>query len=350
MKKLMKLALGTIGAAAAALAIREAIQREKDKQLLENGREYWKIALPRDDVRWIEEHITTYHIPSGDVGVHVDLFAQNAVNAPTVIVVHGLSSYGKLMIPAIRRWFDRGYTVVAMDLPGNGLSGGYRGDFPVPQAVQSIIHTASWARNRFDGPIYLMGLSLGGGLAYSAAAAGAPVSAVSCLDLFLFNDIDSLKKILPNPDVLNALPVARAASLLFGWVRIPSRWFFTIENVVSEEERPLVEPWLTDPLSPKELSLRTLVSAVCTEPARPLRENTIPIIIFNQTHDRVLDPSVTRHNFELLNGEKRYIELQGSEHWSFKSDMWDTIIQESDTWFQEHRTRTAKIGFGTAKS
>jgi CSLREA domain-containing protein len=60
--------------------------------------------------------------------------------------------------------------------------------------VQNIVDTAHWAKNRFRAPLFMAGGSVGGALTYYAAAAGAPVEAIACLNLFDFgNGADGLQ-------------------------------------------------------------------------------------------------------------------------------------------------------------
>ena len=221
-KRIAAMALGMVGVVGA-LAVREAVQRRSDAARFEAGRDFWQLAFPSEYVRWAKAHLTTYRIPSDGVGINLDVYQQASKTAPVVVIVHGLMTYGRLFLPLVRGFYERGYTVICPDLMGNGFSGGVRGDTPVGSAAAALVDATLWARQRFDGPIFMLGISLGGAVAYAAAAAGAPVSALSCLDLFTFDDHDALRQNTMMPQLINLLPLMRLLSVPLGWVRIPMR-------------------------------------------------------------------------------------------------------------------------------
>ncbi|MBF6592610.1 MAG: alpha/beta fold hydrolase, partial [Ktedonobacterales bacterium] len=223
------------------------------------------------------------------------------------------------------------------DLCGNGYSGGMRGDYPVPLATANLVDAALWARQRFDGPLYLMGISLGGALAYYAAAAGAPVAALSCVDLFLFDDPQTLRQFMPDARMARLLPALRLLAEPFGWVRIPVEWVRRMDQIVPPEHEAALIPWKLDPLPPRSLTLRTLASAIASPPAVALEDNTVPALVINQEGDAILPPAVTRANYDRLGGPKRYLALSGSAHWSLDAAFYDRLANESDAWFRQHR-------------
>lgn len=329
-------ALLGIAGAVGALAAREAWQRRVDEQRFEAGRDYWRQSLPSSDVRWADDHGRVYRIPSSGCGLHLDVYAQDHAAAPVVVLAHGLLSYGRLFVPLARRFFARGYTVVCPDLCGTGFSGGIRGDYPVRQATANIVDATLWARQRFDGPLFLTGISLGGALAYYAAAAGAPVTALSCIDLFTFDDLAALRQLLPDPRLGSVFPALHALAGPFGWVRLPVSWVRRMDHTVAPDQHEQLLPWLYDPLPPRSLTLRTLASAAATPPSVPLEHNTIPTLVINQGADTVLDPQVIRAAYTRLGGPKHYLELPGTAHWSLDPAFYDRLVEESAAWFQTH--------------
>lgn len=329
-------ALLGIGGAVGALALREAWQRRADAERFEAGRDFWRLSLTGEQARWVDEHLQNAHIPSPSAGIHLDIFSQPKPAAPVVMAVHGLMTYGRLFVPLAKAFFEQGYTVVCPDIGGNGFSGGVRGDMPVAQATEQMVDAALWVRQRFDGPLFLLGISLGGPVAYATASAGAPVSALACLDLFPFDDPDAMRQIVAQPGMLDWLPALKALSAIFGWVRVPTRWLAKIENAVPDDEQITIQPWLNDPLVPREISLRSLVSAVTTPMAVPLERNTTPTLVLNQANDRLLPPDVTRATFLRLGGPKQYVEFEHAPHWSFTPAFHGRLVRECDAWFRAH--------------
>jgi alpha-beta hydrolase superfamily lysophospholipase len=333
MRKRMIAALGLAGTVGA-LALREAWQRQRDARHLEDGRDYWALELPSETVQWVGQHLRTVRIPSQGVGINLDVYAQPAASAPVVILTHGMLSYGRLFAPLAQLLFMRGYSVVCPDLYGNGFSGGVRGDMMVGDVTASLVDASLWVRRHFDGPIFIAGFSLGGAIVYAAAVAGAPVQAIACMDLFEFGDPPALRRLVTRPELIPLLPLARVASLAFGWVRIPMAWIHTFDSSFAPDEVPLAAAWKYDPLLPRTITLRSLVSAGYTPPAVPLEHNTIPTLVINQEADRALAPAVTRGSFERLGGPKRYVALSGTEHWSFKREFYERLAAICDDWFK----------------
>ncbi len=337
MRKSMAVLLGGVTGVVTALLAREAWQRGRDRQHFEEGREYWRLYLPAEDVRWADAHLRTYRIPSGQIGIHLDVYAQGEAGAPAIIVAPGMLTYGRLYITLARAFYECGYTVICPDYPGAGFSSGTRGDATAGETVSAVVETTLWARQHFDGPLYLLGLSLGGAVAYAAAAAGAAVSAISCVDLFTFDDVATLRQLVAQPRLLDLLPLARVLAIPFGWVRLPAGLAHRMDRIVAPEEADRLAVWRFDPLVPRLFSLRSLISAAITPPRVDLERNMIPTLVINQEHDHVLDPTVTRANFERLGGPKRYVVLPDSAHWSFERPFWETIVSESDQWFRAYR-------------
>lgn len=83
----------------------------------------------------------------------------------TVFVVHGLFDHVGLYQPAVRFLLDQGYSVVAIDLPGHGLSDGE------PTVIDSfdgyaavLAECVRYFKPRIQGPAYGLGQSTGGAI------------------------------------------------------------------------------------------------------------------------------------------------------------------------------------------
>ena len=118
----------------------------------------------------MNESTYTLKTPDG-----LDLFLRrwqtNAVpHQWTFVIVHGLGEHGG-RYQGLAEWFTRlGATVYAMDLRGNGRSGGPRGHAPSLSALLGDIDLVVMrARAESGGPVVLIGHSFGGllGIAYA---------------------------------------------------------------------------------------------------------------------------------------------------------------------------------------
>ena len=339
MRKRLAAAVG-VASVVGALALRERWQRQQDQRHFAAGRDYWRRYLSADTLGWADDHVKTLRIPAGNIGIHLDVYARPETNAPVIVLAHGMLTYGKLYLPLVQAFFARGYTVISPDFPGNGFSGGTRGDNTAGETAAALVETTLWARQRYDGPLYLFGMGLGGPVAYAAAVAGAPVSAIACIDLFTFDDQAALRRVFTHPRLADLLPATRVLAKAFGWVRIPVQWVHRVDQIVAPTESASLAFWRVDPLVPRVISLRSLVSAANTPPAVGLEHNKVPTLVINQGKEHVLDPTVTRASYDRLGGPKRYVELASSDHWSFAPAFSATIADACDAWFRAYHAGT----------
>ncbi|HMQ34478.1 MAG TPA: alpha/beta fold hydrolase [Chloroflexaceae bacterium] len=279
-------------------------------------------------------------IRSAGVSIHLDIYPHPDPEAPVVVISHGGAGYCRLFVPLALRFHQRGYAVVLPDQRGQGLSGGARGDYTIAECAQNIVDAARWARGQFRGPVHLAGGSVGGALSYYAAAAGAPVAAIACLNLFDFGGDDALRFSRLAP--LAALPggpgLVRALLRLLrpvDWLRLPGRWLARFDRLMDDRDAAFQRRWDADPIPPARLSLRQVASNLTTPPAVPFERNTVPTLVLNQARDRMVDPAITRRNYERLGGPKRYAELDYG-HWSSAPAFWDEVVAACDDWFREH--------------
>jgi pimeloyl-ACP methyl ester carboxylesterase len=324
---------------AGALAGQQLWLLQRDAARKRAGHNYWRACFPQELLAWADGHLRTCAIASDGIQLHLDMYPQPDPRAPVIIFNHGTLGYGRLFLEMARVYYRLGYSLVLPDQRGNGFSGGARGDYTISQAVRNIRDTTRWTRGRFAGPLFMAGGSLGGALTYYAASAETrqtPINAISCLNLFDFGDLPTLRTMSASPHAVDLLPWLRVLIPLFGWVRLPYYWFHRCENMVDGSEAEQQERWRADPMLPHHISLRYLISLGSTPPEVPLEQNTVPALVLNQMADTIIPPQATRHNYERLGGPKRYVPLWGFNHWSFGSAFWSRIIYETHHWFREH--------------
>jgi alpha-beta hydrolase superfamily lysophospholipase len=303
--------------------------------------DYWRVYYD-DEVAERSDRIREAHrIRSTGVDVHIDVYPNPNPGAPVVIFNHGAAGYCRLFAQLSLSFHERGYTVVLPDQRGQGLSGGRRGDYTISECVQNIVDVADWAATRFGAPLFMAGGSVGGALTYYAAAAGASAKAIVCLNLFDFGNGTDGMKISRLAFLARYTAVARllkaGSSLLkpLHWLRIPFNWIGAFDKLMDERDAEFQAQWDADPVPPRLVSLRSLASNMATAPAVCFEENRVPVLVINQKLDRMVDASVTRHNYERLSGPKRYLEISFG-HWSSQPEFWETIVQSCDEWFREH--------------
>ena len=312
-----------------------------EKRQAKNRSNYWENYYSPALVERSNQLRQTHLLRSTGVDVHIDLYPQQDLQAPIIIFNHGAAGYGRIFVELALSLYDLGYTVILSDQRGQGFSEGRRGDYAIADCVQNIVETAEWAASCFGGPLFLMGGSVGGALTYYAAVAGAPVVAITYLNLFDFgNGRDGLliSRLAPlAKSALLARLLTRGMQLLkpLGWLRIPFNWLGAFNKLMDDRDRAFQAQWHADPIPPRLVSLRALASNLNTSPAIPFEDSPIPVLVINQKHDQMVDPQATRQNYERLKAPKKYLEIPFG-HWSQQPEFWQTIIEASHHWFNKH--------------
>lgn len=305
--------------------------------------DYWRVYHSAENLARSDALRRVYTVRSTGVDLHVDAYERPEADAPVLIFNHGGGGYSRLFVPLALALYDRGYTVLTPDQRGQGLSGGNRSDFTLGQFVQNIVDVAHWARERYSGRLFLAGGSVGGGLTYKAATAGAPVEALICHNLYDFGKArDALSvsrfafaaNIPLVPGLFSA--VTRFFAALVPGLRIPYRMLGRFDKMVDPRVTGFYQKWLQDPTPIKWVSLRYMASTFSTPPAIPYEQNRLPVLVINQTRDEMVAPAVTRRNYERLSGPKQYVEIDYG-HWAMGKDFEREWVDAVDNFLKSLR-------------
>ena len=97
---------------------------------------------------------------SEDVFVHV--FEPEGDSKGTIVTMHGYFVHTGLLVHLIKPLLDQAYTVVAIDLPGHGLSGGSRANIDDFGMYSQVLAGVTEKIQSLPKPWYLVGHSTGG--------------------------------------------------------------------------------------------------------------------------------------------------------------------------------------------
>lgn len=288
----------------------------------QQNRPYWEIYHSKDDLERSQRLRQTYMLHSTGVNLHIDAYEQADPLAPVLIFNHGGGGYSRLFIPLALKLYDKGYTVLLPDQRGQGLSDGARGDFTIAQATKNILDVAHWARETYAGTLFMAGGSLGGGLTYYAAAAGAPVTAIICHNLYDFGNprnalalsrFSMLRHIPGVPSLFRYMLLLGAR--LVPTLRLPRQLVGRFEKMVDPRVAGFYDQYVQDPIPVKSFPLSNLASMFNTSPAIPLEKNTMPALVINQKRDEMVTPMATLENYNRLGGKTQYVEIDYG-HWA----------------------------------
>ena len=172
--------------------------------------------------------------PWGGYDVHVDAWRVAAPRG-TVVLLHGAGGHGRLLGPLARAVNALGWDAVAPDLPLFGLT-----RVPAPWRVRY----ADWVRVAVDAaaaegaagrPVVLLGLSVGGRLAYDAAADPRAHAAAVVASNLLDPRVPAVRRAAARTALL-AETAGLAALLprrLLG-LRVPVRWLTRLSRMSAD--------------------------------------------------------------------------------------------------------------------
>lgn len=171
-----------------------------------------------------------------DGRIHLDRY--ECPGAPVhVLLLHGAGGYGRFLGPLAVMLRARGFSVVAPDLPGYGLSETSAALFTHEAWVDCASDLLAAEVERVNGtPVVLFGISVGGYLAYQVAArtrlaAGVMATTIADPRLQIVRDQFSRNVVLSRIGV----PLMRLTRPFAG-ARVPIRWLSRMSAIVNDPE------------------------------------------------------------------------------------------------------------------
>ncbi len=245
--------------------------------------------------------------------VHLDRL-ENPAAPLKVIVLHGAGAYGRVMAPAAVIAQRYGYEVVSPDLPGYGLTRVARREMTYPLWIDCVVDLIALERARDARPIVLFGVSLGGLLAYQAAAR-TQVEGLVATTL-----ADPRERDVRRGFARHALLGTAGLWLLERLQRVTDGLPLPM-SLMSRMHQISNKPALSALVKSDRLGggswvparfLRTLMS---TAPAiEPENFTRCPVLLAHPGIDRMTDIALSRRFFDRLAAPKRMVVLEGASH------------------------------------
>ena len=265
------------------------------------------MRLPRDP----EEEWWTWR----DTKVHLDRL--DVEDAPLkVIVLHGGGGNGRLVSAFGALVHGLGYSYVAPDLPGFGLTKPGPDYDPHYRSWVELVSDLIDREQARDGlPVVTFGGSLGGMLAYNAAAVSGKVRGVIVTTLADARDADARDALARSKlwsrlayVVMNALPK------LTGRLDIPARMISKMEWVTNDPAFSRL--FIEDPLvGEARINLEFYRSLMTYEPPiAPEAFDLCPLLLAHPAEDKWTPLAVSQPFFDRLGGEKELVMLEGCGH------------------------------------
>ena len=239
-----------------------------------------------------------------------------------IILVHGIGEHIRRYSHWVEKFNEKGFGIVAVDLPGHGKSDGKRGKLNSYSLTDEMLDfLISEFKKTFPGkPVFIYGHSLGGGIVLQYILQKNPEikgAVVTSPWLRLSFEPARIKLVLAN--ILNSLlPSLIQSSGL-------------IVSHISHDQK-MVDAYLSDPLNHDKISVGLFHSAVTAGEYSLLHAEDlkIPLLLMHGSDDQITSPQCSRDfasktkMAELKIWDGGYHELHNE---TFKDDVFSYIVK-----------------------
>lgn len=262
--------------------------------------------------------------------VHLDRFACDGA-ALTVILIHGAGGYGRMLAPLGALLRRAGHEVIAPDLPGYGLSRCGPQTVRYDAWVDLICALVRHARALHGRPVVLCGASLGGYLAYLAAARLEKGMVAGVIATTLADPRSALvKRQFARNGLMHALlPLLPLASAIAGSLRLPVKWFTRMDAMSSDSRLNRIVA--ADPMGGgRRVPVRFLCSIFAVTPdVEPEDFDRCEVLLLHPGADRWTGLASSQAFLERIGGPARLVVLENCAHFPIESPGFAQLEQEA---------------------
>ena len=287
------------------------------KQLYRDRPEWrWYQKYLPEDLRLSGESIPTeeWWVHDGHE-IHIDRYRIDTPRAK-LLLLHGGGGNGRVLGAFARMATRAGCEVVAPDMPGYGLTVRTRKTRPTYASWTKIASALINAeRDRDNLPVLVWGLSLGGLLAYMAAAESRRVAGVVATTFADTRRLDTMAKAGRNAIVGGGgALIAKILGPLLNPVSIPIKWLTPMELITNDPDISRV--FVNDKLAGGSIvSMRFLRSLMNIKPAlEPEEFDLCPVLLAHPGVDPWTPLDLSRAFFDQIKGDKELVVLEGCGH------------------------------------
>jgi pimeloyl-ACP methyl ester carboxylesterase len=299
--------------------------------------DYWKRYYTPAEVREIEDATTTTTIVSGGLPIHVRLYEQ-AGPAPTLLVSHGLITYGLILARLQLPFFRAGFNVVQWDMPGWGQSGGPRGGCTIEQSIQAWRDAFDWTTGVFAGPFFANGYGEDGTTCYYALANDPRLSAMSFHNLWDYGDPDIMRWQGPPWLVRGKRALLSVARYLLPTRTVDMRKGVPWDDLFGKRGlTPYRDIFEHDPLRNHGYQYPLAYSMLRQHrPRVRFEECRTPVQLVPSELNELWPLALNLRSYARLGGPKELVTLAGKPHWEFTVEFEEAFCAIAMRWFQQH--------------
>ena len=266
-------------------------------------------TLERLEHRWIDHR--------GE-RIHLEIHEATEPTA-TVVFAHGLGDHARRSTPLGGALAAAGLNAVLIDRVGHGISEGRRGDATLAADFGVVESAIAYARERFAGPVILMGDSLGGITSWYLLTHEPDVEAVVC-------------HCINHPDVHHDPSIRWKGPLTQGLARIAPLLRMPVEQIADYSQvalEPLTGRYFTereDRLFNFSITMRAAASYVGFEPRVAWERVATPVLVTIGDEDRMVTREHTERCLERARTPRTtFMPLAGMGHQLYLDHLADAL-------------------------
>lgn len=249
------------------------------------------------------------------IDVHVDRYPV-ANRRGLVVLLHGGGGNGRVLSPFAGMLAGMGVEVIAPDMPGYGLTVRTRRLKPSYALWTEVAHQIIESERSRDGvPVILFGLSIGGLLAYMAAARNGSVSGLIATTLADTRKLATMAVVGRNAVVGAAgFIMMKAIGPLLDRVQLPMRLLAPMRLISNDPEVSRV--FMRDRLAGgSRVQVGFLRSLMNVRPAlEPEEFNVCPVLLAHPAIDPWTPLELSQRFFDRIRAPKELVVLRGCGH------------------------------------
>jgi alpha-beta hydrolase superfamily lysophospholipase len=283
----------------------------------------WNAVLPgplREDPAF---PIHEERLAIGRLDVHLDRVTPQEPKDVLVVLVHGGGGHGRLLAPIGLMLARAGYESVAPDLPGYGLTRVPDG-LPLTWSlwVEVVREVARRERARTGRRVVLCGLSIGGTLAWHAAAGNGDVAGVMVTTLLDLRVADVRARVATSPALSRLSDGLGQGGALDGWW-LPLSWVAPLHLMTSDEA--VLNTYRADPFVAASMPFGFWRSVGRTPPALEPEQTATPLLLVHPGADAWTPPELSLPTFARFAGPKTLVHLSNGSHLPFEAPARDEL-------------------------
>ena len=287
-----------------------------------NYDDYWINYVLKADPQEIKRIIKENYIVSDGLKIHLDIYDNETSIDKTIIFVHGTSVYSRFYVEWCYNLFQKGFRIVAPDLPGHGMSEGKRGHFTMEKFTKTIYDVVTHILEKYRGEVVVMGSSLGGITALYSAARDPRLKGAICHNAAIFNE-GAYKKIIKLTGILKILaPVIPYLAKIAPTLKLSVFLYLDFNKLAKSSFIDRLDYILKDKLLSYKYSLTALRAQMKEPLARPIESIETPIMIINGDEDYLFSVEYMREIYDRLTSRNKQLEiLKGTSHLIFQENI-----------------------------